>query len=202
MDYNLGELRFVTELGAPVVPTNGWALTVAYSYSLNSSKFDIDLGAQTVGQRYDDLLTAIGARRVVIENDRYYGANMCLMTGGVNNALGQATTFSANAARLGTSLNADGTVGMTKGVPTYQISAPGMMLNDNRLIVGESRNSRFRMCKAWSMGPMQEARNSAGNFIGMKEGYGEQYIVSHTPVNRKSAATSIILYSGAGRVSR
>jgi hypothetical protein len=202
MDYNLGELRFVNESGVTVVPTNGWVLTVAYSYSLNASKFDVDLGAQTVGQRYDDLLTIIGSRRVVIENDRYYRANMALMTGGVNNALGQATTFSANASRLGTSLNADGTVGVTKGVPTFQVSAPGMMLNDNRIIVGESKNSRFRMCKAWAMGPMQEARNSAGNFIAMKEGYGEQYIVSHTPVSRKNAATSVILYSGTGRVSR
>ncbi|UUZ68088.1 phage protease [Polaromonas sp. P2-4] len=101
MDYNLGELRFVTELGASVTPTNAWPLVVTYSYSTNVSKFNIDLGSQTVGQRYDDLLTAIGARRVVIEDDRYYSASMNLMTGGVNNALGQATTFTANAARGG-----------------------------------------------------------------------------------------------------
>lgn len=147
-------------------------------------------------------MTAIGARRVVIEDDRYYSASMNLMTGGVNNALGQATTFTANASRLGTSLNGDGTVGVTKGIPTFKVTGPGMMINDNRIVIGESRNSRFRMCKAWSMGQLQEARNSAGRFIGAKEGYGEQYVVSHTPINRKLAATSVILYSGAGRVAR
>ena len=202
MDYNLGELRFVTEAGVSVTPTNAWALVVAYSYSTNVSKFNIDLGAQTVGARYDDLLTAMGARRSVIEDDRYYTANMALMTGGVNNALGQATTFQANASRVGTSLNSDGTVGITKGVPTFKISGPGMMINDNRIVIGQANNSRFRMCKAWSMGTLQEARNSAGRFIGAKEGYGEQYIVSHTPINRKLAATSVILYSATGRVAR
>ena len=202
MDYNLGELRFVTELGASVTPTSTWVLVVSYSYSTNVAKFNIDLGAQTVGQRYDDLLTAIGARRVVIEDDRYYSASMNLMTGGVNNALGQATTFQANAARVATSLNADGTVGVTKGIPTYKVTGPGMMINDNRILIGEARNSRFRMCKAWSMGTLQEARNSAGRFIGAKEGYGEQYVVSHTPINRKLAATSVILYSVTGRVAR
>jgi hypothetical protein len=58
------------------------------------------------------------------------------------------------------------------------------------------------MAKPFAMGALQEAKNSAGLFIGAKEGYGEQYIVSHTPINRKNAATSLILYSSAGRVAR
>ena len=202
MDYNLGELRFVDQTGAAVTPTAAWVLSVAYSYSTNVAKVDLDLGALTVGQKYDNVLTAIGSRRVVIEDDRYYTANMALMTGGVDNALGQATTFTANGARVGTSLNADGTVGVTKGVSTFKVRGPGMMINDNRIIVGERGNSRFRMCKAWSMGQLQDARNSGGAFIGAKEGYGEQYVVSHTPINRKLANTSLILYSATGRVAR
>ncbi len=202
MDYNLGELRFVDQTGAAVTPTNGWALVVTYSYSTNAAKVDLDLGSLTVGQKYDAVLTAIGSRRVVIEDDRYYMATMALMTGGVDNALGQATTFTANGARVGTSLNADGTVGVTKGVPTFKVRGPGLLINDNRILVGERGNSRFRMCRPWAMGQLQDARNSAGAFIGAKEGYGEQYVVAHTPVNRKLAATSLILYSATGRVAR
>ncbi|MFZ4286639.1 phage protease [Variovorax sp. HJSM1_2] len=202
MDYNLGELRFYNEAGVLQTPTSAWVLTVAYSYTTNMAKFNLDLGSLTVGQLYDNLLTAIGNRKVVIEDDRYFNAGMCLMTGGVNNALGQATTFTANGSRLGTSLNADGSVGVTKGIQTFKPSAPGLMLNDNRIVIGERNNSRFRMAKPFAMGALQEAKNAAGAFIGAKEGYGEQYIVSHTPINRKNAATSLILYSAAGRVAR
>ncbi|MGE4241718.1 phage protease [Ramlibacter sp.] len=202
MDYNLGEVRFVNQAGVAVVPPNTHAIVASYSYSTNVSKFDIDLGSLTVGAKYDNLLTAIGTRRSVIEDDRYYTANMVLMTGGVDNALGQATTFTANGARTGTSLNADGTVGVTKGVGTFKVRGPGLLINDNRIVVAERGNSHFRMLKPWSMGPLQDARNSNGNFIAAKEGYGEQFIASHTPVNRKLAATSVVLYSGNGRVDR
>lgn len=203
MDYNLGEVRFVNQAGAAVVPPNTHAIVAtSYSYATNVSKFDIDLGSATVGAKYDALLTAIGNRKSVVEDDRYYTANMVLMSGGVDNALGQATTFTANGARMGTSLNADGTVGVTKGVGTFKVRGPGLMINDNRVVVGERGNSRFRMVKPWAMGALQDARNSAGAFIAAKEGYGEQFIVSHTPVNRKLATSSIVLYSGAGRVDR
>ncbi|HYE71577.1 MAG TPA: phage protease [Aquabacterium sp.] len=202
MDYNLGEIRFVNQAGAAVVPPNGHAIVASYSYSTNCAKVDLDLGALTVGAKYDDVLTKIGTRRSVIEDDRYYTANMALMTGGIDNSLGQATTFTANGARVGTSLNADGTVGVTKGVPTFKVRGPGLLINDNRIVVGERANSRFRMLRPWAMGQLQDARNANGAFIGAKEGYGEQYIVSHTPINRRLAATSLILYSAAGRVDR
>lgn len=202
MDYNLGELRFVDQTGAAVTPTSAWVLTVAYSYTTNVAKIDLDLGSLTVAQKYDAVLTALGARKVVIEDDRYYTGNMVLMTGGVDNAIGQATTFTANGARVGTTLNADGSIGMTKGMSTYKVRGPGLLINDNRIVVGESRNSRFRMCRAFAMGQLQDARSSGGAFIGAKEGYGEQYVVSHTPVNRKLATTSLILYSATGRVAR
>jgi hypothetical protein len=202
MDYNLGELHFVDQTGAAVAPANAAAIVCTYAYSKNAAKVDLDLGSLTVGQKYDNVLTAIGTRRSVIEDDRYYTANMVLMTGGVDNALGQATTFTANGARVGTSLNADGTVGVTKGIQTYKVRGPGLLINDNRVIVGEKGNTRFRMLKPWSMGQLQDARNSSGAFIGAKEGYGEQFVVSHTPVNRKLAATSLILYSATGRAAR
>jgi hypothetical protein len=202
MDYNLGELRFVDQTGTAVVPANATALTVSYSYSTNAAKFSTDLGALKIGEVYDNLLTAIGGRKVVIGNDRYYNPSMVAMSLAVDNALSQATTFTANGQRTGTSLNADGSVGITKGMSTYNPTAPGLMMADTRILVGERGNTRFRMVRPWSMNPLEQARDSNGNFIGAQEGYGEQYIVSHTPVNRKNALTSIVLYSATGRVAR
>lgn len=202
MDWNLGELRFVNEVGAPVTPTNGWALVVTYSYSTNVAKFDTDLGALKVDEKYDLLLTAIGGRKTVIETDRYKTANMVLMSGGLDNALTQAKSFTANGQRTATGLAADGSVGFTKGMPTFNPTAPGLMLNDNRILVGERGNTRFRMVKAFAMTPLEQARDTNGNFTDQQEAFGTQFVLSHTPTQLKNSLTSLIVYSATGRVAR
>jgi hypothetical protein len=202
LDYNLGELRFVSELGASVTPTNAWPLTVSYYYTQNVSKFDTDLGSATVKDKYDLLLTSIGNRKVVIGNDRFYNPNIALMSQAVDNTLTQAGTFTANGQRLGTSLNPDGSVGITKGIQTFNTTAPGIYMGDARILVGERYNSRYRMLKPFAMNPLEQKKNSSGQFVGALVGYGEQYVACHTPVNRKNAMTSIVLYSATGRVTR
>lgn len=203
MDYNLGELRFVTEAGVAVVPTNAWVLTVAYSYSNNRSMFDTDAVAnESIGDRYDRLLVAIGNRKVVVGTDRFYNPNMVLMSNAIDNALSQATSFTANGARTGTGLNADGSVGVTKGMGTFNPTAPGLQLADTRIMVGERGNTRFRMVKPFAMNPIEQARNSAGAFTDQRESFGTQFVVSHTPTQIKGACSSIILFSTAGRVAR
>ena len=204
MDYNLGEIRFVNELGVLQTPTNGWALTVTYTASLNRVQFNLDVGSSpdTIGAVYDRLLTSIGGRKVVIENDRYYNANMALMSGQVDNALGQAPTFTANGSRPGTGMNADGSVGVVKGLPVFNTRAPGLNTGDARILVGERANTRFRMLRAFQMSELSQARNAQGNFIGMREGYGEQFVVCHTPSQRKNAVTSIVLFSQSARAAR
>lgn len=202
MDYNLGEIRFVTELGAAVTPTNAWPLTVTYSYSTNAAKFSTDLGALTTGQLYDNLLLAIGARKVVVGTDRFFNPSMVLMSNAIDNALTQATTFTSNGARTGTSLAADGSVGVTKGMATFNPRAPGLQLADTRIMVGERGNSRFRMVKPFAMNPIEQARDASGNFIDALESFGTQFVVSHTPLFLKAANSSIILYSATGRVAR
>lgn len=203
MDYNLGEFRFVNELGVLQTPTSGWALTVVGSVTFNVAKFNVDAGgSETLGDVYDRALTLIGARKVVIENDRYYNANMQLMSGGVDNALGQAKTFQANASRPGYGLSPDGSVGIIKGIPAFNTKAPGLDIGDTRIVIGERGNTRFRMLRGFQMKPIEEARNSAGLFIGAGESYGEQYIACHTPTMRKNATTSLVLYSVSARVAR
>lgn len=203
MDYNLGELRFVNESGAAVVPTNGWALTVVGSASTNASKFDTDaVNGESIGDRYDRLLTAIGNRKVVVSNDRFYSPDLVLMSGAVDNALTQASSFKASGARLGDSLSADGSVGVTKGLPTFNPKAPGLQLADTRIMVGQRRQSRFRMMKPFAMTPLEQARNANGLFTDQQEAFGTQWVISHTPTQLKGACSSIILYSSAGRVAR
>lgn len=202
MDYNLGELRFVSELGASVTPTNAWPLTVSYYYTQNVAKFDTDLASLTVKDKYDLLLTSIGNRKVVIGNDRFYNPNMVLMSQAVDNTLTQAGTFTANGARSGTSLNPDGSVGVTKGIQTFNSTAPGLYMGDARILVGERYNSRYRMLKPFSMNQLEQKKDSNGKFVGALTGYGEQFVACHTPINRKNAMTSIVLYSATGRVTR
>lgn len=203
MDYNLGELRFVTEAGAPVVPTNGWALTVAGSYTTNAVKWDTDaVAGENVKDRYDRLLTVIGARKAVIGSDRYYNPNMLLMSATVDNAVSQARSFEANASRVATGLAADGSVGQVKGVPTFNTSAPGLLMGDTRILLGERGNCRFRMVKPFAMNPLEQQRDSNGRFTDGQEGFGTQWVVSHTPTQLKNSLTSVVLYSATGRVAR
>lgn len=203
MDYNLGELRFVNESGTPVVPTNAWPLTVAYSYTINAVKFDTDAVAnEAVADRYDRLLTMIGGRKAVIGSDRYYNPNMLLMSATVDNALSQARSFTANSSRVATGLAPDGSVGTVKALPAYNITAPGLMMGDTRILVGERGNTRFRMVKPFAMNQLEQARNATGQFIDVLEGFGTQYVISQTPIPLKNSLTSVVLYSGTGRVAR
>ena len=201
-DYNLGELQFVTELGAAVTPANTTALTVNYTYSTNVSKFDTDQGAVATDVFYDTLLFRIGGRRAVVEDARFYNPNMILMSGNVNNALSQAKTFQANSARVATGLASDGSVGTVKDMAVWRPRAPGSLFGDTRIVVGEKMNTRFRMVKPWSVTALEQARNASGAFIDAQEAFGTQWVGSHTPSQLKGACSSIILHSTAGRVAR
>lgn len=203
MDYNLGELRFVDQTGAAVVPTSGWALTVAYSYTTNVVKWDSDAVAnESIGARYDRLLTTIGGRKAVIQSDRYYNPNLIMMSPTLDNAVSQATSFTANASRVATGLGPDGSLGQIKGLSVFNSTAPGIQLGDTRILVGERGNTRFRMVKPFAMNPVEQARNSSAAFIDAQEAFGTQYVVSCTPNPLRNSLTSVIVYSATGRVAR
>jgi hypothetical protein len=76
------------------------------------------------------------------------------------------------------------------------------VLGDSRILVGERANTRFRMVKAFAMNPPEQARNANGLYTDQQEGFGTQYIVSHTPTQLKNSLTSIVVYSSTGRVAR
>ncbi|MEN6535241.1 MAG: phage protease, partial [Bryobacteraceae bacterium] len=105
MDYNLGEIRFVSETGASVTPTNAWPLTVTYSYTTNVTKFDTDLGSLKVGEKWDDFIYRYGLRRSVLEDQRFYRANFGLMSGTVHEQVLLANQFAAINDRGNTSVS-------------------------------------------------------------------------------------------------
>lgn len=202
MDYNRGEIYFVTEAGVLVVPPNATAITVAYSRATNVYKFDTDLGSLTVGAKWDDFLYRYSLRKNAIEQDRYYQANFGLMSGTIMSQVEQATQFGANNKRNGTDLQADGNLGRVKDVANFRSTAPGLNMGDVRVVIGERANTRFRMMKGWSMSELENQKDANGRFTGKKEAYGDQFIVLHTPTPLKGALTSMVLYSTAGRVNR
>lgn len=202
MDYNLGEIRFVSELGASVTPTNGWALTVTYNYTTNAYKFDTDLGSLTVGAKWDDFLYRYGLRRSVLEDQRFYRANFGLMSGALHEMVLLANQFQESNNRGQTTVNGAGDLGAVRGVPNYKSFAPGLQLADTRIVIGERANTRYRMAKPWQMGQLQDQKDSNGRFTGKKEAYGDQFVFLHTPTQLKGCYTSIVIYSATGRVAR
>jgi len=202
MDYNLGELRFVSELGAAVTPTNAWPLVVTYSYTTNVAKFDTDLGSLTAGAKWDDFLYRYGLRRSVLEDQRFYRANFGLMAGAVHEMVLLANQFKESDNRGQTMVTAAGDLGSVRNVPNFKSFAPGLQLADTRVLIGERGNTRFRMAKPWQMGELQDQRDANGRFTGKKEAYGDQFVFLHTPSQLKGCYTSVVLYSTAGRVAR
>lgn len=202
MDYNLGEVHFVDEAGVPEAPTNAHAVVVSYNYSTNVYAFDTDLGSDEIDEHWNQFLYRYGLRKAVIESDRYHMANFGLMSMTAMTQIEQAKQFSANFTRPGTDLSADGNLGRVKAVPNFKTTAPGLYMGDQRIVIGERNQTRFRMMKPWEMGQLQDQRDSNGRFTGKKEAYGDQFIVLHTPIPLKSATTSMLLYSSSARVDR
>lgn len=201
IDYNLGELTFVNELGVATPVTATHAIVASYTYTTNVFKWDSDLGALKIDEKYDDFLYRFGLRKATVE-DRAYMANMAIMSGTLRTQIEQARQFGANFKRSGTDLMADGNLGRIKDVPGFRSYAPGLAIGDNRTVLCERGTVRFRMLKPWTMGQLENQKDANGRFTGKKEAYGDQFIVVHTPSELRKAFTSMVIYSAAARVDR
>lgn len=202
LDYNLGEIRIVNELGVLQTPANATPFTVTYGYSTNVYAFDTDLGTDKTDEHWDKFLYRYGLRKTVIEDDRYYMANFGLMRGAVHSMIEQARQFGANSVRPGTDLTANGNLGRIKDVANYKAYAPGLAIGDQRVVIGQRGATRLRVMKPWSMEQLENQKDVNGRFTGKKEAYGTQWLVLHTPTLWKAAYTSIALYSTTARVAR
>lgn len=202
MDFNLGEIHFVNQLGVPTAPANAHAITADYSHTTNTFNFNLDMGAVATDVFWDGFLYRYGLRKAMIESERYHMANFGLMSSTVKTEVEQARSFVESFARPGTSLDADGNLGTVKSVPNFRTTAPGLAMGDLRVVIGERGVTRYRMLKPWTMGQLQDQRDANGRFTGKKEAYGDQFIALHTPTPLKAAYTTLSLYSAAARIAR
>jgi len=202
LDYNLGEIHLVDQLGALVTPSAAAAFTVSYSYASNVYAFNTDPGATAIDAYWDQFLYRYGLRKSVIEDERFHQANFGIMSGTVMTQIEQAKQFGANSRRNGTDLAADGNLGRVKDVPNFKTAAPGLWMGDQRVVIGERGQTRLRMTKPWALGDLENQRDTNGRFTGKKEAYGDQFVVLHTPTQLKRAYTSMVLYSAAARIPR
>jgi hypothetical protein len=201
IDYNLGEISFVSELGAPAAPSNTHAVVASYTYTTNVYKWDSDLGSLDADEKYDEFLYRFGLRKTIIE-DRAHMANMGIMSGTLMTQVERAKQFGANHKRPGTDLMADGNLGRIKDVPSFRSYAPGLAQGDVRAVIGERGTVRFRMVKPWTMNELENQKDSNGRYTGKKEAYGDQFVVVKTPTLLKGALTSMVVYSATARVDR
>jgi hypothetical protein len=203
LDYNLGEIHFVNQLGVATAPANAAAIeATSYTYATNVYVFNTDQGAVATDMFWDTLLYRYGLRKNVIEADRYHIANFGLMSGVIRTQIEQARSFIESAASNGTNLDSEGNLGMVKNVPNFRTTAPGLYMGDQRIVIGERGMTRYRMMKPWTMGQLQDQRDASGLFTGKKEAFGDQFVVLYTPTQLKAAYTSIVLYSATARVNR
>jgi len=202
LNYNLGEIYLVDEVGSIQTPADTVPYTISYSYASNRYNFDTDEGAAELDVHWNTFLYRYGLRKSTIEDERHHVANFGLMSGIAMNQIEQAKTFAANHLRPGTNLSETGTLGRIKDVPNWKAYGPGLWLGDQRVLIGERGVTRYRLVKPWAMSALENQRDANGRFTGKKEAYGDQFIIVHTPTPLKKAYTSLVLYSGSARVAR
>jgi len=202
LDFNMGEIYLVDETGALITPAGTHTIRISYSRATNTYAFNTDPGSVDLDLYWNTALYRYGLRKSEIEDNRFHTANFGLMSGTAMNQLEQAKQFAANFSRNGTDLQTNGNLGRVKDIANFKTSAPGLNMGDQRVVIGERGQTRMRMMKPWSMGELENQKDSNGRFTGKKEAYGDQFIVMHTPAPLKRAYTSMTLYSATARVNR
>ena len=198
-NYNLGYIKFVSELGAEVMPSEA-AATISYSRATNIVTFDLDTPSGiTEGKHLDGLLQAIGARKAAMKSDRYEMPDFQLMSSTLNDTCTNADQHAASMNRNGTSTTSIGDLATVKGIPALGTDQPGIDLGDERILMGRRNTTTYGIAKPYQIGMPFEQVNSLGQAIGKKMAYGEEYATIHTPNPIKNRYTSVIAYSASAR---
>ncbi len=202
LDYNLGEISIVIQDGQPIKP-DAVACLVSYSHVTNAGRFDLDHSADVdVAKHWDKFIHAFDMRKNVLKQDRYHSPNYGIMSGTVMTQARWAEKFKMCYRIPATELAQNGNLGSIWEVPNFETAAPGLWMGDQRIVIGERGVGRLKVVKPWMLGELENQRDADGNMTGMKQAYGDQFIVLHTPTMLRKAATSIVIYSSSTRVAR
>ncbi len=197
--YNLGYVQFVDETGAPVTPSVSSATNVSYSYATNVQKFDLDNGSVDIGKHLNGLLRAIGARKAMLDGDRFVMPDFMLMSPALNDTVTNADQFEAQSKKDGSDTTDVGDLGVVKGIGAWKTNAPGVDLGDERIIIGQRGTLTYTIAKPFVTGQPFEAVDSNGKALGQKQAYGEEYSAIKVPKPIRNRYTSVIAYSASSR---
>lgn len=199
-NYNLGYIQYVDEAGVPVTPADAaGADDVSYSYATNIAKVDTDVGSLTVEKRMNDVLRTVGARKAILNADRFINPDFMLMSPVLNDGITNAEQFYTSNKKAGTDQTAAGDLETIKNIPAWATNAPNVDLGDERIIMGQRGTTTYTVAKPFQTGMPFEAVDSNGVPTGQKQAYGEEYSAIKTPTPIRNRLTSVLAYSSSGR---
>lgn len=200
MNWNLGVVTVVTQLGVPV---GALVVTSTYSYATNVSKVDVDVPGGTTYERHlNKVLQAIGSRKAILSQERFVTPNASLLAPTLADTISNAEQFEAAAHRADASILSTGDLGPIKGIPSWKTNAPGLDIAEDRMLIFERGLLRYRIAKTFAIGaPFEMVDPATGRPIGKKQAYGEEYSSIHVPTPLRGRATSLIVYSVAARAA-
>lgn len=200
INYNLGYVQIVNQLGVAQTPTDTGVNTITYRYSTNLVKVDMDLGALTKGQARDKIIQAVGARKAAMSSQRFVQPNFALMSPSLHDEITNADGFAANLKRDGSDTTGDGDLERVKAIPSFATNQPGINLGDERILIGERGLLSYRVAKPYVMGePFEVIDGATGRPVGKLQAYGEEYSAIKLPIALRSRMTSVLAYSFTGR---
>jgi len=198
--YNLGYIQYVDEAGVPVTPADAaGADDVSYSYATNIAKVDTNLGSLTVEKRMNDVLRTVGARKALLNADRFINPDFMLMSPVLNDGITNAEQFYTSNKKAGTDQTAAGDLETIKNIPAWATNAPNVDLGDERIIMGQRGTTTYTVAKPFQTGMPFEAVDSNGVPTGQKQAYGEEYSAIKTPTPIRNRLTSVLAFSFTGR---
>lgn len=200
INYNLGYIQLVNQVGAPVTPADTGVNTINYSHATNIVKVDLDVpGGSTLEKQLNKALQAIGARKAMLNADRYVVPDFQLMSPVLNDTLTNAEQFVEAGQRADASVSAQGDLTTVKGLAAFGTNAPGIDLGDERIIIGQRGLLGYTVAKPFMFGDPFEAVGANGKPIGKKQVYGEEYNAIKVPTPVRDRLTSVLVYSFSGR---
>lgn len=199
-NYNMGYIQLVDQSGAAKLVTASGACTVGYSYATNILKVDIDVpSGSTLEVQLNKVIQGVGARKAMMNSDRYILPDFLLMSPVLNDTISNAEQFIVDRRRNGSDTNSQGDLDSVKSIPSYGTNAPGIDLGDQRIVMGQRGQLTYTVAKPFELGQPFEAVGANGKPIGKKQAYGEEYNAMHLPTPIRNRLTSVLVYSKTGR---
>lgn len=202
-NYNMGFVRLVDQEGGPVTPTASGVCTLSYSGATNLKKFDLKAPAGiTQEEHLNGLLQAIGARKALMNSERFVRPDYLLMSSTLNDVCTNAKSFMASATRPGTALSIEGDLERIKSLPVFNTDVPGSDLGAERILMSSIDTCSYIVVQPFKTGNPFEAFDSITRRpTGEKIAYGEEYSAIHVPIPYRSRMTSIIAFDPDARAS-